>query len=171
MKLLLKREQTTGRVGRVNFKLWAKIEIDEDESALIKRYKFDEALLLGINDPSLIRKTITYGVVIGVLVAFIIDFIFPLNLALLCGIGAGAGFGYWYYNEKRDELFVRDLLHGRHFKCSSIIDLTIAEDKVSRVTSVFRQVMESAEHWGGTEIENIPVLSRDDARELILKAF
>ena len=77
MKLLLKREQTTGKVGRVNFKLWAKIEIDDDERALIKRYKFDEALLMGENESSLVRKCITYGILIAILAAFIFDFIFP----------------------------------------------------------------------------------------------
>ena len=171
MKLLLKREQTTGKVGRVNFKLWAKIEIDDDETALIKRYKFDEALLMGENEASLMRKTITYGIIVALLSAIVFDFLAPMPTAIFFGLAAGGGFAYWYYNEKREELFVRDLLHGRHFKCDSIIDLTIAEDKVSRVTAVFRQVMESAKHWGGTQTENIPVLSRDEARELILKVF
>lgn len=171
MKLLLKREQTAGKVGRVNFKLWAKIEIDDDESALIKRYKFDEALLMGENESSLVRKCITYGILIAILAAFILDFMFPLNLALLLGLGAGGGFGYWYYNEKREEIFVRDLLHGRNFKCVSIIDLTIVEDKIMRISGVFRQVMESAKHWGGTQTEDIPVYSREEARELILKVF
>lgn len=171
MKLLLKREQTTGKVGRVNFKLWAKIEIDDDETALIKRYKFDEALLMGENDPALLRKSGIYGVLIAIVAAFFFNLIFPLSYAYLFGIAAGGVFAYWYFNEKREEIFVRDLLHGRNFKCVSIIDLTKKEAMVSEITAIFRQVMESAKHWGGTQTEDIPVLSREQARELILKVF
>lgn len=171
MKLLLKREQTTGRVGRVNFKLWAKIEIDDDERALMNRYKFDQALLMGEDDPSLLRKSGFYGLLIAAVAYVILNTIFPMNLALLFGLAAGGGFTYWYYNEKRDQVFVRDLLHGRHFKCPGIIDLTKKEAEVSEITAIFRQVMESARHWGGTQTEDIPVLSRDEARELILKVF
>ncbi|NQY97236.1 MAG: hypothetical protein HRT82_08740 [Henriciella sp.] len=171
MKLLLKREQTTGRVGQVNFKLWAKIEIDDDDRALVNRYKFDQALLMGEHDPSLLRKSGFYGLLVGLLAAFILDFIFPMNLALLLGLGAAGGFTYWYYNEKRDQVFVKDLMHGRHFKCPGIIDLTKKEAEISEITAIFRQVMESAKHWGGTETEDIPVLTRDEARELILKVF
>lgn len=171
MKLLLKREQTTGRVGRVNFKLWAKLEIDEDERALMNRYKFDQALLMGEDDPSLMRKSGFYGILIALLATVVFDVIFPINLAIVLGLGAGGGFAYWYYNEKRDQVFVRDLMHGRHFKCPGIIDLTKKEAEVSEITAIFRQVMESAKHWGGTETEHIPVLSRDEARELILKVF
>lgn len=46
MDHLFKREQTAARIGRVAFKLWGKIELSEEEQALVKRYKFDETLLL-----------------------------------------------------------------------------------------------------------------------------
>ncbi len=57
MELLFKREQTTGRLARVNFKLWGKIELDEDEDAIVKRYRFDEAVLIEAIQPMLIRNT------------------------------------------------------------------------------------------------------------------
>ena len=44
MDLLFLREQATGRIGRVNFKFWGKIELDPDEQAIVKRYKLDEAV-------------------------------------------------------------------------------------------------------------------------------
>ena len=67
MKLLFKREQTTGKVDRVQFKLWGKLELDADEQAIIKRYRFDEAILIEALQPTLIRNTITLGVVAFVL--------------------------------------------------------------------------------------------------------
>lgn len=171
MKLLLKREQTTGSVGRINFKLWAKIEIDEDERALMSRYKFDQALLMGEDDPSLVRKSGTYGLLIAIGLGFVLNFMMGAGLAFSVGLLAGGMFAYWHFNENREQVFVRDLLHGRHFKCPGIIDLTKKEAEVSEITAIFRQVMESAKHWGGTQTEDIPVLSRDEARELILKVF
>lgn len=196
MKLLLKREQTDGAVGRVNFKLWAKIEIDEDERAMLKRYRLDQALLMGVNDPNLLRRAATYGFGVFILSLFLLEMMGPFFLTVLSGdfdrfeatynfhdrrisvlsgfwpaFLIGSGFAYWYFNEKRDQIFVRDLLHGRHFSCKSIIDLTRKEAEISEITAIFRQVMESAKHWGGTQAEDIPVLSRDEARELILKVF
>lgn len=53
MELLFRREQTTGKVGRVNFKLWAKLELDENEQALVKRYKFDQSQIVDETQPNL----------------------------------------------------------------------------------------------------------------------
>ena len=61
MDLLFKREQTTGKMGRVNFKLWGKLEVSEDEQALINRYRFDESVLIGSDDSELLRKAIKLG--------------------------------------------------------------------------------------------------------------
>ncbi|SFG51670.1 hypothetical protein SAMN05518801_1395 [Novosphingobium sp. CF614] len=45
MELLFKREQTSGRLSRFNFKLWGKFEVSGDEQALIDRYDLDESVL------------------------------------------------------------------------------------------------------------------------------
>lgn len=171
MKLLMKREQTQGRVGRVQFKLWAKIELDDDEKAIVSRYSFDQALLIGEDEPALVRKVAIYAIVIAVFVTFIFDMMAPTGLAFLLGLAAGGGFGYWYYNEKREQVFVKDLMHGRHFQCPGIVDLTKQEAQITDVVSVFRQVMESAKHWGGTQTNDVPVLTLDEARDLILRVY
>lgn len=171
MKLLLKREQTANHVGKIHFKLWAKIEVDADETALINRYKFDQSLLIGEYNFSLRRKTGIFAGLVGFLVAFVSDLLLPIHLALLLGLIAAGAFGYWYYNEKRERLYVKDLMHGRDFRCPGIIELTKKEAEISEVTAIFRQVMESAKHWGGTQTEDIPVLTREEARAVILKLF
>ncbi len=58
MKLLLKRDQTAGKVGKVKFQLWGKVELDEDESEIVKRYKFDDAILIEAVQPTLIRNSL-----------------------------------------------------------------------------------------------------------------
>ena len=57
MKLLFKRNQTSGGVGKVKFQLWGKVELDDDESEIVKRYKFDNAILIAAIQPTLIRNT------------------------------------------------------------------------------------------------------------------
>ena len=62
MELLFRREQTTGKIGRVNFKLWGKVELSEEEQALVTRYRFDEAVLIAILQPNLLRQAIFIGI-------------------------------------------------------------------------------------------------------------
>ncbi|MEQ9180241.1 MAG: hypothetical protein RIF44_16235 [Nitratireductor sp.] len=146
MDLLFKREQTPGKLGRVSFKLWGKIELNEDEQAIVKRYRFDDAVLIEAIQPTLIRNT------------------------LLVALAAG-GVGYWYFNEKRETIFVKDLLHGRHFTCPSVIELARKEAWLSHVVAFLRQVMESAKHWDGTQRHEVEPLPKDEARQVIIRGL
>ena len=118
MKILFKREQTSGRVLDVQFKLWAKIELDEDEKALVDRYRFAESVLIFGPEPKLIRRVAMMGIGIALVVLTLLGTFMPTNIAVLFGLAAGGGFGYWYYNEKREKLFVKDLLHGANIYLS-----------------------------------------------------
>mgnify|MGYP001795320842 CR=1 FL=1 len=170
MKLLLSRDQSFGLIG-TKFTLWAKIEIDDDERAIIQRYKFDKARLMGVNDPNLLRKSALYGSFVFLAVWFLVDLVIDTQAAAFTGIFMGVLFAFWYFNEFRAQIYVRDLLYGRHYDCRDIIDLTKTEAQITNVTAIFRQVMESAIHWGGTETQDVPVLSKEEARALLLKVF
>jgi hypothetical protein len=172
MELLFKREQTGDATGRAKFKLWGKIETTEDELALIKRYELDAAVLIGADD-SLLYPTATKlgGMVFALVTAMAWYFLSDFMLAFLSGAAAGIGTGYWYVNEKRETVFVRDLMHGRHFKCESVIELAKKEAWLEGASSVFRQVMESAKHWDGVEKHTIDPLPKEQAKQLILQAF
>jgi hypothetical protein len=171
MDLLFKREQTPGKLAKVQFKLWGKIELDEEEQALINRYRFHDAILIAAIQPNLLRKTI-----------FVVVGVFAIVFALLAGnIGfggafllsavAGIGAGYWYLNEKRETIFVKDLLHGRYFSCDSVVELARKEAWLETVVAFLRQVMESAKHWDGTQRHKIEPLPKDEARQVILKGL
>ena len=86
------------------------------------------------------------------------------------GAAAGFGVGYWYLNEKRETIFVKDVLHGRHFSCDSVVELARKEAWLEGACGVFRQVMESAKHWEGVERHTIKALPKEQAKELILRA-
>lgn len=170
MDILFKREQTTGRVGRVTFKLWSKLEFDESEKALIKRYRFDEAIMIDALQPTLIRNAGLLGLVAGLFAMILFGTFLPGSVSMLLGLLAFGGTAYWHYHEKRETIFVRDLLHGRHFACKTVIDLAKKEAWLTSIAALLRQVMESAKHWDGTETIQIEALPKEEARQFILKA-
>ena len=172
MELLFKREQTVGNVGRVNFKLWGQLEVSEDERALIARYRFEEAILIGADDRHLLRGAIKRGAIAFVIAAIVVTYLLNSGVyGFFGGAAVGIGVGYFYVNEKRETIFVKDLLHGRHFKCESVIELAKKEAWLEGACELFRQVMESAKHWDGVERHTIEPLPKEQARDLILKAF
>lgn len=169
MDILFKREQTSGHMGRVTFKLWSKLELDETETALVSRYRFDEAILIEALQPKLLRNAGLLGLVAGVVAYIILDTILPGSVALLFALGAIGGVAYWHFHNNRETIFVRDLLHGRYFACKTVIELARKEAWLATITSFLRQVMESAKHWDGTETIHIDALPKEEARQVILR--
>ena len=175
MELLFKRDQSTAKYKRVDFKLWSKIEPDEEEQALIDRYSFHDAVLIEAIQPTLIRNTlIVAGVVFAICFSILIsNFARDLGIAsvFLISLVVGIVAGYWYLNEKRETIFVRDLLHGRYFACKSVVELARKEAWLETIVAYLRQVMESAKHWDGTARHKIEPLPKDEARQVILKGL
>lgn len=171
MELLFKREQTAGQLKRVDFKLWGKIELDRDEQSIVRQYRFDEAILIKVSQPDLVRASTFIGIGVFLVVFGIALANWGMGVGFSVGTLAGGGAGYWYRHAKRETIFVRDLLHGRHFTCDSVVELARKEALLSDVVSFFRQVMESAKHWDGTEHITIEALPKDEARQVILRGF
>lgn len=171
MELLFKREQTPGTVGRVRFKLWAKVDLEDEEAALIKKYSLSDAVLIEAVQPELLRTTILMSVGVFVLVFGFLAFSWSASGGFLLGAIGSFGFGWWYLNEKRETIFVKDVMHGRYFSCKSVIALARKEAWLELVIAYFRQVMETAKHWDGTEHRTIEPLPKDEAREIILRGL
>ncbi len=174
MKLLFRREQTSGRVGRigrVQFKLWAQLDRDADENEIIKRYRFDEAVLIEAIQPTLIRNTLLIAIGSFAVAFFAFGLALGMTYGGLLAICTGLAGGYWWFHEKRETIYVRDLLHGRYFSCPSVIELARKEAWLRVVTSFLRQVMESAKHWDGTEASEIEALPKAEARLVMLRGL
>ena len=171
MNLLFKREQTTGKLSRVNFKLWGKIELSEEEQGLVTRYRFDEAVLIAVLQPNLLRQAIFIGFGAFIIATFILSKMAGAGTAGLLGCLAGGGAAYWWINEKRETIFVRDLMHGRYFTCDSEIELAKKEAYLTTIVSFLRQTMESAKHWDGTETIKIEALTKAEAKFIALKGI
>ena len=173
MELLFKREQGMGSMGRVNFRLWGKLEPTQDEKALIGRYRFDETVLISEDDFLVRRRALIIGGIVFLLAAWILNNFLSLSItrSLLAGLLIGGAVGYWYVNEKRETIFIKDLIHGRHFKCSTVVELAKKEAYLENACSIYRQVLESAKHWDGVERHPIEPLPKDEAKDLIVKVF
>lgn len=171
MDILFKRAQTAGKLSRVAFQLWSKVELNEDEQALVKRYRFDEAVLIDAFQPKLLRNAGLVGLVAAIVAYIVFDFLISNTVATFLALIAGVVAGYWFYHDKRETIFVRDLLHGRHFTCDSVIELARKEAWLTTIVSYLRQVMESAKHWDGTERHSIEPLPKDEARQVILRGI
>src|SRR3546814_9871370 len=72
-----------------------------------------------------------------------------------------------YYNELREHIFVRDLVHGRTFRCFSIVELDQQEEYLKGITAYLRQVLETAKHWDGREVVHVPTLTPQAATALV----
>ena len=174
MDLLFKREQKTNNHQKTNFVLWAKIEPDSEENALINKYKMKDAMLIEAVQPKLIRNSILISVVMAIVAVVPVN-IFAISermyspmmvfgAAILIGIACG----YIYYTQKRETIYVKDLLHGRKFKCKSVIELARKEAFLESITNYFRQVVESAKHWDGQETRPISPMPPEEAKRFIL---
>lgn len=171
MDLLFKREQTSGATGKVKFKLWGQIELDEDEQAIVKRYQFDGAVLIAAIQPTLIRSCVFIALGVFVLAAMVLSQFAGAPTAFTLAAIAGGGAAHWYFTEKRETIFVKDLIFGRYFSCDSVVDLARKEAWLEVVTSFLRQVMEGAKHWDGTQRHTIEALPKDEARQVIIKGL
>lgn len=171
MKLLFKRNQTAGQVGKVKFQLWGKVELDDDETEIIKRYKFDNAILIEAVQTTLIRNAILIAVGIFIVLFGLLMPGMGTGVAFFAAVIGGGGAGYFYFHQKRETIFVKDLIHGRYFSCASVIELARKEAWLGVVTSFLRQVMESAKHWDGTETLDVAALPKDEAKLVMLKGL
>lgn len=176
MDLLFKREQTRGKASRSYYKLWAKLELTEEEQELIRRYGFSSAVLIDIVQPELLRKSALIGFAAFVIGYPVINFILGSMFGLYIGwmgsfmlpLLVGIGVAYYYFHNNRETIYVKDLLHGRHFTCPSVVELARKEAGLETITGYFRQVLESAKHWDGAVKLSIQPLNREAAKRIIL---
>lgn len=151
MDLLFRREQTAGRLLPVIFKLWSKIEFTDEEQALSDRYRLADAALVITEQEHLVRHSVQAGVAVAAGMAVVLYFLLGFLAAFLLALSVGLGAGYLYYTEMRETIYVKDLLHGRYFRCLSVVTLLEKEAELVTLAGSLRQLMEAAKNWGGTE--------------------
>ncbi len=171
MKLLLRRTQSTGPTGRVRFKLWGKIELENDELQILRKYSLDKAILVFIDQPGLLRNTIvSYIAIASIIFAFSLPRVGAEDALLYSLIGALVP-SWFLYDYFRETVYVKDLMHGRYFSCPSVVELARKEAWLQHVTSFLRQVMQTVKYWDGEEPVDIPALDNELAKQIIIKGL
>ena len=168
MDLLFKRAQTAGQWRPVVFELNGQIVLTAEEQLLVQKYRMNDAVLIEGLNAGLLRRTAWRTVGVFFLCAIIIsNLISHTSFALTLSALAAFCFAFWYINENRETIFVKDLIHGRWFKCGSVVELAQKEAWLEHICATFRQVLEAAKHWDGTERHTIEALPREQAFALI----
>ena len=121
MKLLVRRDQRQGMLGKIIFTLEVRASLSDDESAAINKYKLGETVLYEKNtlvDPG----------------------------SGLLGLASRVAF-----KALNMSVSVRDLVNGKKLECKDIVEMLAVEEQVREAGKTFNAVLNAARHFGGEE--------------------
>ena len=180
MKLLLDRDQKDAalfslvplRIGSgVTFTLHAQLELDAEEEALIKKYKFAQATLVTSDPIEDIKQSFRPALLLGFLTFVVVWIVASFGTASGLAIVVTLVMTGVYFRTLREQIIVSDLMAGgRRFRCDSIVFLIQKEAYLKNICAYLRQVLESAKNWDDREAINIEPLSKNEALQAVLKA-
>ena len=179
MKILFNRDQTGSalfslvplRIGSgVTFTLHATLELESEESALLKRYNLTRAPLVISNPIEDIKNSFRPALLLGIVAFYLLWFIFPFGTAFGLGLLVVLGMTVVYFKTLREQIMVNELLHGgRKFRCDSIVNLIQKEAYLEYICEFLRQLLESAKTWDDREAIPIMPLDRKAAKQAVLE--
>jgi hypothetical protein len=125
VKLLLKRDQKSGLMGKISFLLSVRAELSPEEKESIKKYKLGNTMLYER------MKTIDAGSgLLGVASRMALKMI---NLTIS----------------------VNDLESGKQVECKDIVEMIAVEEQIREAAQTFRAVLAAASTFGGEEVIEI----------------
>ncbi len=135
MKLKLRRNQQSGITGKVSFKLFFIVDLDSDEAAALKKYKFG--------------KQIVYET--------------PKGAAALEGLktassvgGIGRGIAATIAAKAFDHILsVNDMIDGKEIICKDIDEMIAAEEQIKDACQTLSRILYMCQHFEGEEIIDI----------------
>lgn len=122
MKLLLRRDQKSGLIGKITFTLAVRAELSDDEKSNIKKYKLGDTMLYE-------RMTLT-----------------DKGSGLL-GVASRLAFKMMNIS-----VSVNDLSDGKKIDCKDIVEMLAVEDQIREAAQTFKNVLEAAASFGGEEV-------------------
>lgn len=121
MKLLLRRDQRQGMLGKVVFTLEVRASISDEERAAVDKYK--------LGDTVLYEKNTVVDPGSGIL-----------------GLASRLAF-----KAMNISVNVRDLVNGKKVECKDIVEMLAVEDQVREAAKTFSAVLNAARGFGGEE--------------------
>ena len=122
MKLLLRRDQKSGLIGKITFTLAVRAELTDTEKGNIKKYKLGETMLYERD------KIIERG-------------------SGLLGLASRLAFKMMNIS-----VSVNDLSDGKKIDCKDIVEMLAVEDQIKEAAQTFKSVLEAAATFGGEEV-------------------
>ena len=122
MKLLLRRDQKSGLIGKITFTLAVRAELTDEEKNNIKKYKLGDTMLYErakMTDPG----------------------------SGLIGVGWRLAFKMMNLTVSVD-----DLSGGKKIDCKDIVEMLAVEDQIKEAAQTFKNVLEAAASFGGEEV-------------------
>lgn len=128
MKLLIRRDQRSGLMGKVVFSLQVRADLSADEKACIAKYKLGETELYASH------QMIDKG-------------------SGLLGLASRLA-----YRAITISVSVKDLSGGKTVECKDIVEMLAVEDQIKEAARTFAQVLAAATTFGGEEVVDLAFL-------------
>lgn len=125
MRLLLRRNQRAGMLGKVIFTLDVRADISAEEQSNISKYKLGDTLLYQSHE------------------------ITDRGSGLL-GMASRLAFKAMMIS-----VSVNDLASGKRIECKDIVEMLAVEDQIKEAARTFAQVLHAAATFGGEEVVEI----------------
>ena len=122
MKLLLRRDQKSGLIGKITFILTVRAELSDEEKNNIQKYKLWNTVLYE-------KMTLT-----------------DKGSGLL-GVASRLAFKMMNIS-----VSVNDLSDGKKIDCKDIVEMLAVEDQIKEAAQTFKNVLEAAASFGGEEV-------------------
>ena len=133
MKLIIEKDQAKKMMGGVSFTFNARVELNEEEKALIARYKAGKMLL---HQKSALDKV-------------------PGAVALGTG-GVGGFLARRVLDKIFSDITIERLVNGVDFKCKDIAEILDHEEQIKSVVAIFYNYLQTMKEFGGTQEYNLP---------------
>jgi len=122
MKLLIRRNQRSGLIGKIVFTLEVRADLTPEERAAIDKYKLGDSVLYE-------KNTMTD------------------SGSGLLGLASRVAF-----KAMNMSVSVKDLAQGKKLECKDIVEMLAVEDQIKEAGRTFNAVLHAALHFGGEEV-------------------
>lgn len=123
MKLLLRRSERSGMLGKLIYVLEVRAEVSPDERNSIAKYKFGPSILYS-------KKGKPTG-----------------------DMNTWSGIGHNLLHYAMDlTVSVNDLVNGKRIECKDIMEMLGAEEQIKEAAQMFGNVLRAASQFGGEEV-------------------
>lgn len=125
MKLLLRRDQRSGMLGKVVFSLHVRAQLSPEEQTAVSKYKLADTELYSSHE------MVTKG-------------------SGLLGLASRLA-----YKAMTITVLVKDLSAGKTIDCKDIVEMLAVEDQIKEAARTFAQVLAAAATFGGEEVVDL----------------